>query len=111
MANGAITEGQVTASTEWDKVTHAAMFGRLFYNSRAAAWISRLNNVNQWLQIDLISPHTKVTRVATQGRSASSFCCQWVAKYNMQYSTNGVIFQYYKEQGHNNTKVKSCIFL
>jgi len=38
-----------------------------------------------------------VTRVATQGRNAAY--SQWVTKYKLQYSDDGVNFQYYQENG------------
>ena len=41
--------------------------------------------------------HAKVTRVATQGRNAAYI--QWVTKYKLQYSDDGVNFQYYQENG------------
>ena len=49
------------------------------------------------MQIDLGNQHTKVTRVATQGRNAAY--SQWVTKYKLQYSDDGVNFQYYQENG------------
>ena len=105
MANGAILDGQITASTEWNPVTHGAKLGRLFYMSASGGWIAGTNKVNQWIQLDLILQH-KVTRVATQGRG--TYCCQWVTKYNLQHCTDGVNFQYYKEQGQTVSKVKTC---
>ena len=38
----------------------------------------------------------EVTRLATQGRNGYS---QWVTKYKLQYSDDGVNFQYYWEHG------------
>jgi len=104
MANGAIIDGQITASTEWDPVTHGAKLGRLFSMPGSGGWVAGTNNVNQWIQIDLLLQH-KVTRVATQGRSIH--CCQWIAKYNLQHRADGVNFQYYKEQGQTINKVKT----
>ena len=104
MANGAIIDGQITASTEWDPPTHAARIGRLFHVLGSGGWIARTNDASQWIQIDLLFQH-KVTQVATQGRSI--YCCQWVTKYNLQHRTDGVNFQYYKEQGQTINKVKT----
>ena len=59
--------------------------------------------MNQWLQIDLANQHTKVTRIATQGRNAYN---QWVTKYKLLFSDNGVNFHYYKEQGNVAIKVR-----
>ena len=98
MESGAISDGQVKASTEWDK-NHAAIQGRLHYLAKpgkAGSWSARHNNVNQWLQIDLGSRYTKITGLATQGRNGYA---QWVTKYKVQYSDDGANFQYYSEQG------------
>ena len=103
MQDGAITNGQLSASSEWDPNTHGVAFGRLFYNSGSGSWVALTNDANQWFQVDLISHSTKVTRVATQGRSIH--CCQWVTKYKLQYGNNGVNFTYYKEQGNTTDKV------
>ena len=97
MSSGAINNGQITASSEWDG-NHAANQGRLFFTRtgrKAGSWSSRRNDGNQWLQIDLGGHHDNVTGVATQGRNDYS---QWVAKYKLMYSYDGVNFQYYKGQ-------------
>ena len=93
-----ISDGQISASSQWD-VNHAAIQGRLNFKAgsgKQGGWSSGYNNVNQWLQIDLGDPNTDVTGLATQGRNAYS---QWVTKYKMQYSVDGINFQYYVEQG------------
>ena len=106
MESGAISNGQVRASTEWD-ANHAAIQGRLNFKAvraKAGSWSARHNNLGQWLQIDLGNKHTKVTGLATQGRNGYH---QWVTKYKVQYSDDGVNFQYYTEQGQVGSKVKS----
>ena len=98
METGAISDAQISASSEWD-ANHAAKQGRLHFQAvpgKAGSWSAKVNNVSEWLQIDLGNQHTKVTRVATQGRNAYS---QWVTKYKLQYSDDGVNFQYYRENG------------
>ena len=98
MENGAISDGQVKASTEWDE-NHAAIQGRLHYLEKprkAGSWSAEFNNLDQWLQIDLSSRYTKITGLVTQGRNAYA---QWVTKYKVQYSDDGANFQYYSEQG------------
>ena len=105
MENGAISDGQISASSQLDS-SHGVTQARLHFKAtagQAGSWSARNNDVNQWLQIDLGSRHTNVTRVATQGRNYS---LQWVTKYNLQYSNDGVNFHYYKEQGQNAAKVK-----
>ena len=104
MENGAIPNGQLSASSEWD-ANHAASQGRLNFKAvpgKAGSWSAKTNDDNQWLQVDLGTQDNKVTRVATQGRNGHS---QWVTKYALQYSEDGVNFQYYTEQGQSAFKV------
>ena len=104
MENYAIADNQISASSQWD-VNHAAIQGRLHFRrsgSKQGSWSSRTNDVNQWLQINL-NKYTRVTYIASQGRDAAD---QWVTKYKLQYSNDGVNFQYYKEQGQSAGKVK-----
>ena len=71
MQNGAISNGQISASTEWD-ANHAAIQARLYFKAvpgKAGSWSAKHNNLDQWLQIDLGSKHTKVTGLATQRRN------------------------------------------
>ena len=106
MESGEISNGQVSASSEWDG-NHAAIQARLYFEAasgKAGSWSAKYNNLDQWLQIDLGSKHTLVTGLATQGRNGYG---QWVTKYKVQYSDNGVNFQYYMEQGQAAVKVKS----
>ena len=105
MESGDISNGQVSASSEWDG-NHAAIQARLFFEAahgKAGSWSAKYNNLVQWLQIDFGSKH-EVTGLATQGRNGYR---QWVTKYKVQYSDNGVNFQYYIEQGQAAIKVKS----
>ena len=105
MQSGDISNGQVSASSEWDG-NHAAIQARLYFEAahgKAGSWSAKYNNLNQWLQIDLGSKH-EVTGLATQGRNGYG---QWVTKYKVQYSDNGVNFQYYMQQGQAPIKVKS----
>ena len=105
MENGAISDGQITASSQLDS-SHAVSQGRLHVKAtagKAGSWSAGINDANQWLQIDIGSRYANVTRVATQGRNGNS---QWVTKYKLQYSIDGVNFQYYKEQGQTAAKVK-----
>ena len=108
MQNGAIQDSQIKASSEWDD-NHAAIQGRLHFKAisgKAGSWSARSNDMNQWLQIDLGNQHTKVTRIATQGRNAYN---QWVTKYKLLFSDNGVNFHYYKEQGNKAIKVRHSL--
>ena len=113
MESGAIPDSQISASSEHDG-KHSAIQGRLNSQEtsvKGGAWVAATDNVSQWLQVDLGNQLTKVTRVATQGRNQSSQWpweahSQWVTKYKLQYSNDGVNFQYYREQGQTAKKVK-----
>ncbi|KAL9976334.1 hypothetical protein ACROYT_G013624, partial [Oculina patagonica] len=104
--NGGITDGQMTASSEWDpnQGKHGPSRGRLHSQETAntvGGWVSGINDAYQWLQIDLGHRNTRVTRVATQGRNAYD---QWVATFKLQHSNDGVTFKYYREQGQSADK-------
>ena len=98
MENGAILDEQITASSQWN-FNHAPFQGRLHFQG---SWNAGTNDLHQWLQVDLGSQYTKVTSVATQGRNDLA---QWVTKYKLTCSDDGVNFQYYKEQGQPADKV------
>lgn len=105
MENGAIADEQITASSQWDGY-HSAVQGRLHFpeaDGKAGGWAARTRDKNQWLQIDLESKYTNTTRVATQGRNGAN---EWVTKYSLQYSDNGVNFSYYFDQAQVSIKVK-----
>ena len=109
MESYVISDGQISASSQWDN-NHAAIQGRLNFKAgsgKRGGWSSKHNDVNQWLQIDLGDPNTDVTGLATQGRNAHS---QWVTKYKMQYSVDGINFQYYVEQGAEKVIYSTSLF-
>ena len=94
MQSGAILEGHVTASSQWDG-NHAPPQARLHYKppaGKAGSWSARTNDANQWLKVDL-GTHSRVTRVASQGRYASN---QWVTKYKLQFGDDGNNFMDYQ---------------
>ena len=106
MESRAITDEQITASSEWDH-NHAAIQGRLNFpktGDKRGAWSADRNDAKPWLQIDLIGQYI-VTRVATQGRNSNRHD-QWVTEYKLQYGDDGNNFQYYREQGEATDKVK-----
>ncbi|KAL9964023.1 hypothetical protein ACROYT_G027596 [Oculina patagonica] len=103
MENGSITDEQITASSQFAN-NHASTQGRLHFQmtgSKSGAWSARFLDDNQWLQVDLGNQHTRVTRIATQGRNG-----HWdrVTKYRLQYSDDEVNFRYYTEQGQATEK-------
>ena len=105
MESGAITDAQISASSHLNN-NHGASRARLhmLFNGKTTkrgAWSSSSSDLNQWLEINL-GGYTTLTRVATQG---SSDYDQWVTKYRLQYSDDGVIFQFYKEPHQTSAKV------
>ena len=104
MGSGAISDSQITASTQWD-ANHAPFQGRLHFKRsgvKQGSWSAAISDVYQWLQVDLDNQYIKLTAVATQGRNAFS---QWVTSYKLQYSNDGANFQYYREPGETADKV------
>ena len=104
MENGWISDAQISASSEWDN-NHGADRARLNgrrIDLKRGAWSSRYNILGQWLQVDL-EKYTTVTGLATQGRSDED---QWVTKYRLQYSNDGVNFHWYREQTVGSVKVR-----
>lgn len=104
MESGTISNGQITASSEYAAYL-AAGCSRLHLQLGGChgSWTAADRDVNQWLQVDLVNKHTSVTGVATQGRNENN---QWVMTYRLQYGNNGVDFQNYKQQGQTTIKVK-----
>ena len=99
MEKGAITDGQISSSSQLD-ANHEASQGRL---NLKGSWSAYANDAEQWLQIDLGSNPVTVTRVATQGSNLQS---QWVINYTLKYSDDGLNFQLYKQQGQSQHKVR-----
>ena len=113
MESGAITDAQITASSEYESEEEdnvhvtMAIHGRLNFQengSIAGAWVANTSDYNQWLQVDLGAQYAKVTGVATQGRNSSTFP-QWVTKYKLQYGDNEEGLQFYREHGRTTDKV------
>ena len=60
------------------------------------AWVPKIRNSNQWLQITLGRP-MKITGIATQGRADAK---QFVTRYLVAFSQDNVHFEYYMEYGN-----------
>ena len=104
MESGLIQDAQITSSSQWDD-NHAAKQGRLNFQAgggKAGGWSARTNDGSQWIQVALPS-YTKITGFSTQGRNRYN---QWVTKYKLQYSDDGVTFHYYNEPGQGSPKVQ-----
>ena len=95
MEDGAISDVQISASSQRDD-NHAARQGRLNFvahSRKIGSWSPDKNDISQWLQIDLGDHYTRVTDVATQGGYAND---NWVIKYKLQYSNDGMMFRDYR---------------
>ena len=95
MAFGSISDTQIIASSQLDG-NHSASQARLHFQAdgyKVGGWSALTNDRDQWLQVDFGS-YTKVTRLATQGMNGYD---QWVTRYMLQYSDDGITFHLYKE--------------
>lgn len=108
MENGAISDAQITASS-WVTPYESYKPSRARLNIRhsevpyvAGGWVASPRDADPWLQVHLGNETFKVTRVATQGRHSYN---EWVKNYKLQYSQDGVNFNYYKARGQTNDKV------
>ena len=103
METGAISDDHIRASSQWDD-KHPARNARLNFKEQGSfGWTTKHNDFNQWLQVDLYS-YTAVTGVATQGTTDNK-TDQWVTKYWLQYSDDGVAFTFYRNPSENSPKV------
>lgn len=60
--------------------------------SHIGAWLARLSDQNQWLQVKF-AQRVEIRRVATQGRPGAN---QWVKSYTLNYSSDGLLFDQYQ---------------
>ena len=107
MAVGSISDIQITASSQLDG-NHSASQARLHFQAdgyKVGGWSALTNDSNQWLQVDF-GRYTKVTRLATQGMDGYN---QWVTKYMLQYSDDGINFYLYKEATSSSAKVPDIV--
>ena len=111
MENKQISDAQISASSLSDDNSSPSK-ARLHLKEDqnlpgGVGWSALKNDHHQWLQVDL-GGYTTVTRVATQGRTGSS---EWVTSYKLQYSDDGMNFQFYKQHGDKSAKVSSYTFM
>jgi len=99
MESGAISDKQISASSAYPN--RDASRGRLHsgaVSNEVESWSASVRDGNQWLQIDLGSRSgINLTGVATQGGTNHRNQARWVKEYKLQYSDDGVNFQYYKD--------------
>lgn len=105
MESEEISDAQISASSQLDE-NNAAIQARLHLKedgSTQGGWSAKVNDFNQWFQVDL-GAYTRVTRVATQGKNGRD---QWVLRYRLQYSGDGVTFRFVKKAMNSSAEV--CI--
>ena len=94
METKTITDGQITASTEYNPA-HGATNGRLNFKPgerKTGAWSALQNDVHQWLQVDL-QGKTELTGIKIQGRQEVD---QWVTSFTISYSSDGTTYTSYQ---------------
>ena len=94
LQNGQIQNSAMTASS----IACQPYFGRLWLHSgggKTGGWCAGANDVNQWLQVDF-GKFVEIRRISTQGRQEAA---QWVTRYRLEFSYDGVFFEEYKSDG------------
>uniref|UniRef100_A0A8C4U0A5 Coagulation factor V n=1 Tax=Falco tinnunculus TaxID=100819 RepID=A0A8C4U0A5_FALTI len=107
MENGEIKNTQITASsvkTSWFNTWDASL-ARLNQKGKVNAWRAKLNNKEQWLQIDLLTVK-KITAIATQGVKSIS-AENFVKTYVILYSDQGSEWRSYMDGSSSVAKVFS----
>ena len=107
MESGSIVDSQITASSEFN-VHHSPKRARLHTKEvgppiGTGGWRSMTDDLNQWIQVDLRKVRP-VTHIATQGRNLFHLS-EWVKKYKLQFSDDGMSFLFYKRQGESSDAV------
>ncbi|XP_022807914.1 lactadherin-like [Stylophora pistillata] len=95
LENGHVPDAAFSASSSAHKKRGPAR-SRLNIQSNSkgyGSWSAGANDGKQWLQIDF-GELVRVTKVASQGRQDSN---QWVTKYTLSYSVDGMHWAEYKE--------------
>ena len=98
IADGTIPDDKMVASSILS-VNDKAHLGRLNFGG---AWSAAVNDLNQYLGIDLGEDFT-VTGIETQGNSDKA---TWVTKYTLQYRTASDHPRYYTEIMHGQEQMK-----
>ncbi len=106
MEDGRIKDDQLTASSEWSH-EYRTHFGRLNQpeqSGQSGHWASRDKDQNQWIQADLLL-HQLVVGVILQGSDSHN---QYVTKYKVAYSLDGVTWQNVQDiQGNDKVSLSS----
>ncbi|XP_069745933.1 retinoschisin 1a isoform X1 [Narcine bancroftii] len=101
--SGAVTKDQISCSNEdhYNGWYSSWMSNKARINSQGfgCAWLSRYQDNQQWLQIDLKEIRV-ISGIVTQGRCDAD---EWMTKYSVQYRSDEIFnWVYYKDQTGNN---------
>nr|XP_061790806.1 retinoschisin-like [Nerophis lumbriciformis] len=101
--SGSVTSEQISCSHQDQYSSWYSSWvpnkARLNNQGFGCAWLSKYNDLHQWLQIDLKEVGV-VSGILTQGRCDSD---EWITKYSVQYRTVETLnWVYYKDQTGNN---------
>ena len=110
MENHLIKDAQITASSSHYHTNNARLNLKASSSGgKRGSWSAASHDPNPWIQVALGS-FTNITGIATQGRYGGSYRrIQWVTKYQLQYSDDGVNFRYYQALCESFPKVNLCI--
>uniref|UniRef100_A0A8C1P6E9 F5/8 type C domain-containing protein n=1 Tax=Cyprinus carpio TaxID=7962 RepID=A0A8C1P6E9_CYPCA len=112
--SGSVMAEQLTCSNQDQYVGWFSSWtpnkARLNSQGFGCAWLSKFQDTNQWLQIDLQEIRV-VSGILAQGRCDAD---EWTTKYSLQYRTQeNLNWIYYKDQTGNNrvkaSKYKSVL--
>ena len=92
MQDNRINNSQITASSYYS-AGYEAWNARL-HKDDFFVWVPKNVAPGEWLQVDLLKFHI-ISKVATQGRALAAYN-QWVTKYYLKYSQDGVSWESYK---------------
>ena len=107
MENGKILDSAVTASSIHDAGLTPGN-ARLNLDLGDCAWTTTsAGRNNAWIQVDL-GDIKSVTGVATQGRCRK--WNQWVKSYTVSYSTDGQIWEFFKESDSPKVRLLTSFF-
>ena len=97
MENNKIPNGAVTASSSWglEYEPWQARLNNIARSGSTGSWSTRLNAIEQYLQIDL-GKERVVNKIATQGRPSSD---QWVTSFKLLFRSDGAKWNEYQNDG------------
>ncbi|XP_034387252.1 retinoschisin-like [Cyclopterus lumpus] len=101
--SGAVDSDQISCSSQDQYVGWYSSWipskARLNNQGFGCAWLSKFNDLHQWIQIDL-KDEAVVSGILTQGRCDAD---EWITKYSIQYRTVETLnWIFYKDQTGNN---------